>query len=217
MEQKPLTQQTAQSTGSIVPPVVLTKNQEPKAQTSQDESHTSMLSSTLMQNITDNEAQQEAKRKRDEYQLRFNNADCLNQVDKGILERYCEFCFNNGLSPELAQQAIDFYLAEQKLANREGADHCEAILRQLWQGNFQRRLNLARHAAHVMDKRLGGRLAALLAAGLGNNPVFAELMALVGESLSEDSLGLNNTGSDLFRPMSTEEFLRTEVFNNTNK
>lgn len=137
-------------------------------------------------------------------------------VDEAMLNSYRRFCVDSGLNARQAQEAADFYLAEQ--ARRMGEER-ESSLRSLregaWAGRFEERLAQANYATHVLDRQMGGRLRPLLAAGLGNNGVFAEMMAVIGESISEDAFSAQpGAYAASTAPMSTEEFLRTEVFRN---
>jgi len=137
-------------------------------------------------------------------------------VDEAMLNSYRRFCVDSGLNARQAQEAADFYLAEQ--ARRMGEER-ESSLRSLregaWAGRFEERLAQANYATHVLDRQMGGRLRPLLAAGLGNNGVFAEMMAVIGESISEDAFSAQpGAYAASAAPMSTEEFLRTEVFRN---
>lgn len=134
-------------------------------------------------------------------------------VSQELLENYQAFCSDCGLSNEQAQQAVDFYLKEQ---TRQLDAECE-LSRQLlqtgaWKGNFEERLSVANSAVRALDAQLGGRLQPMLEAGLGNNHVFAEMMACVGDLLQEESFIPHAGGGVATRSMSTEDFLRNEVF-----
>ncbi len=135
-------------------------------------------------------------------------------VDETMLGNYRQFCVDCGLSPRQARQAAEFYMAEQGRRMAEEREQTLADLRSgPWAGRFDEKLARANYATHVLDRHLGGRLRPLVAAGLGNNGVFAEMMALVGEAVSEDAFrpqpGISAASR---RQMSTEEYLRTEVF-----
>ncbi len=134
-------------------------------------------------------------------------------VDTAAADRFRALCAAQGLTPEQARAAVNFYVAEHEAAGGLAADGCEAGLRTLWKGRYDERIDTARRAVRSLDARMEGRLAPLVRAGLGNHPAFAELMALVGERMGEDSLGAG-TGPAGARgeAMSTEDFLRTVVF-----
>ncbi|WP_353115882.1 hypothetical protein [Nitratidesulfovibrio sp.] len=134
-------------------------------------------------------------------------------VDTAAADRFRALCAAQGLTPEQARAAVNFYVAEHEAAGGLAADGCEAGLRTLWKGRYDERIDTARRAVRGLDARMEGRLAPLVRAGLGNHPAFAELMALVGERMGEDSLGAG-TGPAGARgeAMSTEDFLRTVVF-----
>ena len=134
-------------------------------------------------------------------------------VDTAAADRFRTLCAAQGLTPEQARAAVNFYVAEHEAAGGLAADGCEAGLRTLWKGRYDERIDTARRAVRSLDARMEGRLAPLVRAGLGNHPAFAELMSLVGERLGEDSLGAG-TGPAGARgeAMSTEDFLRTVVF-----
>lgn len=134
--------------------------------------------------------------------------------DMALVGRFKQFCADSGLSPEQAQKAVNFYLAEQDSATQDMHEHCEAQLRTLWRERYPERLAKARQACVAFDKRMGGRLMPLLNAGLGNHPVVAEFMAEVGASMGEDSFGGVIGGEAPNEAMSTEEFLRKVVFKN---
>ncbi len=134
------------------------------------------------------------------------------EVDGAMLERFKSFCASSGLSPQQAQQAVDFYMSEQANALNGITEQCEMVLRSHWKEQFNTRLSHAKQACVAFDRRMQGRLMPLINAGLGSNPVFGELMALVGEGLSEDSFGHSRRGPVHDEAMSTEEFLRTVVF-----
>ncbi|HCG03681.1 MAG TPA: hypothetical protein DEV75_00610 [Desulfovibrio sp.] len=134
-------------------------------------------------------------------------------VDTAAADRFRTLCAAQGLTPEQARAAVDFYVAEHEAAGGLAADGCEAGLRTLWKGRYDERIDAARRAVRTLDGRMEGRLAPLVRAGLGNHPAFAELMALVGERMGEDSLGAGSGPAGARgEAMSTEEFLRTVVF-----
>lgn len=134
-------------------------------------------------------------------------------VDTEAADRFRTLCAAQGLTPEQARAAVDFYVAEHEAAGGLAADGCESGLRTLWKGRYDERIDAARRAVRTLDGRMEGRLAPLVRAGLGNHPAFAELMALVGERMGEDSLGAGSGPAGARgEAMSTEEFLRTVVF-----
>lgn len=134
-------------------------------------------------------------------------------VDTAAADRFRALCAAQGLTPEQARAAVDFYVAEHEEAGGLAADGCESGLRTLWKGRYEERIDAARRAVRTLDGRMEGRLAPLVRAGLGNHPAFAELMALVGERMGEDSLGAGSGPAGARgEAMSTEEFLRTVVF-----
>lgn len=134
-------------------------------------------------------------------------------VSQELLENYQAFCADCGLSNEQAQQAVDFYLKEQTRqmdAERELSMHI--LENGAWKGQFEERLSVANNAVRALDAQLGGRLQPMLEAGLGNNHVFAEMMACVGDLLQEENFIPHAGGAASNRSMSTEDFLRNEVF-----
>ncbi len=134
-------------------------------------------------------------------------------VDTAAADRFRALCAAQGLTPEQARAAVDFYVAEHETAGGLAADGCEAGLRTLWKGRYDERIDTARRAVRSLDTRMEGRLAPLVRAGLGNHPAFAELMALVGERMGEDTLGAGSGPAGARgEAMSTEDFLRTVVF-----
>ncbi len=134
-------------------------------------------------------------------------------VDTEAADRFRALCAAQGLTPEQARAAVDFYVAEHEAAGGLAADGCEAGLRTLWKGRYDERIDAARRAVRSLDARMEGRLAPLVHAGLGNHPAFAELMALVGDRMGEDSLGAGSGPAGARgEAMSTEDFLRTVVF-----
>lgn len=134
-------------------------------------------------------------------------------VDTEAADRFRALCAAQGLTPEQARAAVDFYVAEHEAAGGLAADGCEAGLRTLWKGRYDERIDAARRAVRSLDARMEGRLAPLVRAGLGNHPAFAELMALVGDRMGEDSLGAGSGPAGARgEAMSTEDFLRTVVF-----
>ena len=134
-------------------------------------------------------------------------------VDTAAADRFRALCAAQGLTPEQARAAVDFYVAEHETAGGLAADGCEAGLRTLWKGRYDERIDTARRAVRSLDTRMEGRLAPLVRAGLGNHPAFAELMALVGERMGEDTLGAGSgPAGGRGEAMSTEDFLRTVVF-----
>lgn len=135
-------------------------------------------------------------------------------VDQAMLGRFKQFCGSAGLSAEQAAKAVSFYLAEQDGVSEHMLERCEAELRNRWGGRYDERMAGARRTCFALDKRMGGRLMPLVHAGLGNHPAFGELMALVGQSMGEDSFGFAPGAAAPQGPMSTEEFLRKVVFKN---
>lgn len=134
--------------------------------------------------------------------------------DPAVVDRFTSFCASAGVSPEQAQKAVDFYMAEQASAMNGMHDHCETALRAQWKEQYGARLATARQACVALDRQMQGRLMPLVNAGLGNNPVFAELMAKVGERIGEDSFGHMSGAAPRDEAMTTEEFLRKVVFKN---
>ena len=132
--------------------------------------------------------------------------------DTGVLERFSHFCASSGFSQEQAQQAVNFYLAEQNNVLQGMQQRCEETLRGRWQGRYEQNLGMAKKACVAMNREMQGRLKPLINAGLGNDPTFAELMAKIGEKISEDSFGNFKGSGQRDESMSTEEFLRKVVF-----
>ncbi|MFV0347301.1 MAG: hypothetical protein ACK5JO_01855 [Halodesulfovibrio sp.] len=137
-------------------------------------------------------------------------------VDEALLGSYRQFCVDCGLTPAQAQQAAEFYLAETGSRMRQEKDMSLRSLREgAWAGHFDEKLAKANYATHVLDREVGGRLRPMLASGLGNNAVFAEMMAVIGECISEDAFSSHpGAYAGSHRMMTTEEYLRTEVFKN---
>ncbi|MCT4536304.1 hypothetical protein [Halodesulfovibrio sp.] len=134
-------------------------------------------------------------------------------VSQELLDNYQTFCADCGLSNEQAQQAVDFYLKEQARQLDAERDLSMHILQNgAWKGQFEQRLSVANNAVRALDSQLGGRLQPLIEAGLGNNHVFAEMMACVGDLLQEENFIPHAGGGVANRSMSTEDFLRNEVF-----
>lgn len=134
-------------------------------------------------------------------------------VSQELLDNYQSFCSDCGLSNEQAQQAVDFYLKEQTRQMDAERDLSRQLLQTgAWKGKFDERLSVANSAVRALDAQLGGRLQPMLEAGLGNNHVFAEMMACVGDLLQEESFIPHAGGGASARSMSTEDFLRNEVF-----
>lgn len=137
-------------------------------------------------------------------------------VDEALLGNYRQFCVDCGLTPAQAQQAAEFYLAETGSRMRQEKEMSLRSLREgAWAGHFDEKLARANYATHVLDREVGGRLRPMLASGLGNNAVFAEMMAVIGECISEDAFSSHpGAYAGSHRMMTTEEYLRTEVFKN---
>lgn len=134
-------------------------------------------------------------------------------VSQDLLDNYQDFCADCGLNNEQAQQAVDFYLKEQTRQMDVEREFSMNILENgAWKGQFDQRLSVANSAVRALDSQLGGRLQPVLEAGLGNNHVFAEMMACVGDLLQEENFIPHTGGSATARSMSTEDFLRNEVF-----
>lgn len=136
-------------------------------------------------------------------------------VNQEMLENYKSFCTECGLNNQQAQQAVDFYMKEQARQMDAEKELSMNLLRSgAWKGQFDQKLAVANYAVQALDTQLGGRLVPMLEAGLGNNHVVAELMACVGDLLQEENFIPRSGGSVAARSMSTEDFLRKEVFNN---
>lgn len=134
-------------------------------------------------------------------------------VNQELLNNYQAFCADCGLNNEQAQQAVDFYLQEQtRQLDAERELSMNILENGAWKGQFDQRLSVANSAVRALDSQLGGRLQPMLEAGLGNNHVFAEMMACVGDLLQEENFIPHSGGSVTARSMSTEDFLRNEVF-----
>ena len=150
----------------------------------------------------------------DQYQIALPETFPAELHDPAVVERFTSFCASAGVSPEQAQKAVDFYMAEQASAMSGMHEHCETTLRSQWKEQYGARLASAKQACVSLDRQMQGRLMPLVNAGLGNNPVFAELMAKVGERITEDSFGHTRGAAPREEAMSTEEFLRKVVFRN---
>ena len=135
-------------------------------------------------------------------------------AELGVVDRFKDFCAQTGLSAEQAQKAMDFYAHEQVSAMGQAGELCEMSLRSHWKEQFSQKIYAAKQACAAFDKRMNGRLMPLVEAGLGNNPVFGELMAEIGSALSEDSFVASHGAPAQDKAMSTEDFLRKVVFNN---
>ncbi len=134
-------------------------------------------------------------------------------ISQDLLDNYQAFCADCGLNNEQAQQAVDFYLQEQaRQMDAERELSMNILENGAWKGQFDQRLSVANSAVRALDSQLGGRLQPMLDAGLGNNHVFAEMMACIGDLLQEENFIPHSGGSVTARSMSTEDFLRNEVF-----
>ena len=65
-------------------------------------------------------------------------------VDTAAADRFRTLCAAQGLTPEQARAAVDFYVAEHEAAGGLAADGCEAGLRTLWKGRYDERIDGAR-------------------------------------------------------------------------
>ncbi|MGX7950542.1 hypothetical protein [Oleidesulfovibrio alaskensis] len=134
-------------------------------------------------------------------------------VSGGLLDEFKGFCAEAGLSPAQAQRAADFYVSRLMRETAQGRADCEHVLRsEVFGQNYDERLAGARRALVSLDGRMRGRLTPLVESGWGNHPAFVEMMAHVGEMLGEDAVGAAMPAGGGSGPMSTEDFLRREVF-----
>ncbi len=152
----------------------------------------------------------------------------VSNVDKPLFEGFTKFANESKLPKEAAQAALDWY--SKQIAERNKADVAAFEQRQketrkalethprIGGVNLQKSQELARRAVLVLDREvegLGTRVAnKLVQLGAGDDPDIAELLAVLGESLAEDSVGASagagaSSGTDK-KPLTKEQRLAQE-------
>lgn len=135
------------------------------------------------------------------------------QADAGLMGRFKEFCAGTGLTPAQAEAAVRFWQTENESGAGLSMERCEAALQERWKGRYHERLEGARRALSMLDARMEGRLMPLARSGIGNHPVFAELMGHLADAIGEDVVAPATGGGHVASSaMSTEDFLKHVVF-----
>lgn len=146
----------------------------------------------------------------DEIDIRFPEGVRVNQ---DTLADFRHFCVESGLSAAQAQGLADWQLRAVAAERVEAMRMGEAELRTRWGGRYEEHMTSALRMTTMLDRHMGGRLAPALAAiGGANDPVIIEALHALSTLVSEDSLGGARQAGGGGKPMSTEEFLKTEVF-----
>lgn len=150
----------------------------------------------------------------------------VTDVDKPLLEGFTKFANESKLPKEAAQAVLDFY--SKQIAERTKADVAAYEQRlkdqrkalethpKIGGANLPKSQELARRAVLTLDKLeagLGSEFTKeLVDAGLGDSPVVARLLVLVGEQLAEDSVGASAGGGvgAAKKPLTKEQRLAQE-------
>ena len=115
--------------------------------------------------------------------------------DGGAIERYKAHCLKEGISPEKAQNTLDYQKGELAAAREQLLTVGNANLAKLWGGSDAANREKALVAVATIDRAMGGRFApAMKAAGLVDDPIVVEAMHIVSTFLGEDMLGAGGPG-----------------------
>ena len=119
-----------------------------------------------------------------------------------------------GLSAEQARGIANKYVELQMYEFQEAGRRFQNEMRGEWGGRYDANVQLCNRTIETLDRKLGagGEFRQWVNTGIGNHPMFGRLMLLVGRAVGEDSLASAGRSSLGRQAMSTEEFLRTEVF-----
>lgn len=135
---------------------------------------------------------------------------------KLLQDSYKKFCLETGVPPQMARDLAEWNIKLEAQARQAAYETGTKTLRDKWGMHYDANVNGALQALTVLDKRMEGRLSKELAAtGGNNNPVVVETLYLLSTLISEDSLAGAASGSNEGKPMSTRDFLKTEVFGKT--
>lgn len=116
----------------------------------------------------------------------FNAAEFMaDETNKGFLKK----CHAHGLNNNQVQMVLDHALTEfapQLMGGEQqlSADQCVESLRETWAGDeYQQNMNSASRAFNALP----AELKAEVDKALGNNPLFAQVLAQFGAEMAEDS------------------------------
>lgn len=135
-------------------------------------------------------------------------------------KEFKEECFKNGLSAKQAEGLYGWYT--NKLSNtltqndeKQTADKntAETELRSKWGMVYDNKVALAQN---VLSKFGGDKMQSLIDSGVGNNPVLIEMLANIGDKLSEDVLGPNGKSSTGALTPEAAQAKINEIRNNPN-
>lgn len=135
------------------------------------------------------------------------------EVDEATQYAFKQFCVDNGLTPKMAQALSDWQIKQVTASLHKKFEDGQKFLRDKWGPKFENNLNQALHVFGVLDRKMEGRLApAFKSNGLSNDPTIIEALYTLSSLVSEDSLAGATAGSGEPKEMTTEEFLKQEVF-----
>lgn len=135
------------------------------------------------------------------------------EVDEAAQKEFKQFCVDNGLTPKMAQALSEWQIRQVTQNLQKKYEDGQKILRDKWGAKFENNTNQALHVFGLLDRKMEGRLApAFKSNGLSNDPTIIEALYTLSSLVSEDSLAGATAGSGEPKEMTTEEFLKKEVF-----
>lgn len=135
------------------------------------------------------------------------------EVDESAQKAFKQFCVDNGLTPKMAQSLAEWQVTQVTANLQKKYEDGQKILRDKWGAKFDNNTNQALHVFSLLDRKMEGRLApAFKSNGLSNDPTIIEALYTLSSLVSEDSLAGATAGSGEPKEMTTEEFLKKEVF-----
>lgn len=118
-----------------------------------------------------------------------------------------------GLSNAQVRALVEDYNAQAATLQEGMRRSAEAELRAEYGHGYEVRLSKAQDVCRRFNKLTDGGLDPILQSGLGNHPGFIRFMMAISDTVSESGMpGNSQTGGP--GPMSTEDFLKYNVFNN---
>lgn len=133
--------------------------------------------------------------------------------DNPLLGALKGFMVSEGIGSKAGQRLADAYVkAEIEMANQMHED-CQETLDSVWGKDKAKKINAANESIAFVDGHVPGFGKFVTSnPNVGSDAVFCQFMEWFSRAISEDTAPLGPGGGNPSKEMSTEEFLKTEVF-----